>query len=285
MKEGRKPSSATMTAGVVAATERRGAGRGCVVENGKCVDRTNLDAKKEEADNIHPTVLQEATLPSSASPGPDHDEHYPVYITEPKKVAEPDGGIVLSQQAKENGGVNSKRVKDKDAYNEDDKAISIAGIEPPQPNKLQHNTLDWTCSSDKGNYQDETPAVDSVTIVEEKTEKGGGREGGRGERGSGGGGLGAGAGGDCCSVVLDELSAENCLSHDGQTVTLQARHLRAEVDSLRSERAELEDTIAQLNVAAAQLYLVQYTQMKVSEQDDFVNRQNIRKTTDPPALR
>lgn len=39
--------------------------------------------------------------------------------------------------------------------------------------------------------------------------------------------------------------------------------LRAEVDGLRLEKAELVDTLAQLNVAAAQLYLVEYEQMKV----------------------
>lgn len=39
--------------------------------------------------------------------------------------------------------------------------------------------------------------------------------------------------------------------------------LRIEVEKLRLERAELEDTIAQLNVAAAQLFLVEYVQMKV----------------------
>lgn len=39
--------------------------------------------------------------------------------------------------------------------------------------------------------------------------------------------------------------------------------LRAEVDGLRLEKTELEDTLAQLNVAAAQLYLVEYEQMKV----------------------
>ncbi|CAM9695254.1 unnamed protein product [Ectocarpus fasciculatus] len=38
--------------------------------------------------------------------------------------------------------------------------------------------------------------------------------------------------------------------------------LRIEVDKLRLEKADLEDTIAQLNVAAAQLYLVEYEQMK-----------------------
>ncbi|CAB1114924.1 unnamed protein product [Ectocarpus sp. CCAP 1310/34] len=41
-----------------------------------------------------------------------------------------------------------------------------------------------------------------------------------------------------------------------------AEVLRIEVDKLRLEKAELEDTIAQLNVAAAQLYLVEYEQMK-----------------------
>ncbi|CBN74661.1 hypothetical protein Esi_0037_0079 [Ectocarpus siliculosus] len=41
-----------------------------------------------------------------------------------------------------------------------------------------------------------------------------------------------------------------------------AEVLRVEVDKLRLEKAELEDTIAQLNVAAAQLYLVEYEQMK-----------------------
>lgn len=39
--------------------------------------------------------------------------------------------------------------------------------------------------------------------------------------------------------------------------------LRVEVDRLRLERAELEDTVAQLNVAAAQLYFVEYEHMKV----------------------
>lgn len=39
--------------------------------------------------------------------------------------------------------------------------------------------------------------------------------------------------------------------------------LRAEVDGLRLEKGELVDTLAQLNVAAAQLNLVEYEQMKV----------------------
>ena len=46
-----------------------------------------------------------------------------------------------------------------------------------------------------------------------------------------------------------------------------AEALRFEVDRLRLERAELEDTVAQLNVAAAQLYFVEYEQMKASAID------------------
>lgn len=42
-----------------------------------------------------------------------------------------------------------------------------------------------------------------------------------------------------------------------------AKALGVEVDRLRLEKAELEDTVAQLNVAAAQLYFVEYEQMKV----------------------
>lgn len=44
-----------------------------------------------------------------------------------------------------------------------------------------------------------------------------------------------------------------------------AEALRIEVDTLRLEKAELEDTVAQLNVAAAQLYIVEYQQMKVCD--------------------
>lgn len=42
-----------------------------------------------------------------------------------------------------------------------------------------------------------------------------------------------------------------------------AEALRIEVDMLRLEKGELEDTVAQLNVAAVQLYIVEYQQMKV----------------------
>lgn len=48
-----------------------------------------------------------------------------------------------------------------------------------------------------------------------------------------------------------------------QGVVDLAEALGVEVDRLRLEKAELEDTIAQLNVAAAQLYFVEYEQMKV----------------------
>lgn len=48
-----------------------------------------------------------------------------------------------------------------------------------------------------------------------------------------------------------------------QDVVILEKALRVEVDRLRLEKAELEDTVAHLNVAAAQLYLVEYDQMKV----------------------
>lgn len=77
---------------------------------------------------------------------------------------------------------------------------------------------------------------------------------------------------DCCggrvgvvsqpTGVGDNGSDDNLLPRDATDL---AEALRGEVDRLRLERAELEDTVAQLNVAVAQLYFVEYEQMKVHD--------------------
>ena len=59
--------------------------------------------------------------------------------------------------------------------------------------------------------------------------------------------------------ALQETNGSSCILC--QNYGLDA--LRAKVNELHSEKVELEDTLAQLNVAAAQLYLVEYEQMKV----------------------
>lgn len=69
---------------------------------------------------------------------------------------------------------------------------------------------------------------------------------------------------DCEDAVFAESAERHHARGDGCLVGSEhVKSLRAEVDSLRSEKAELEDTIAHLNVAAAQIYLVEYAQMKV----------------------
>lgn len=59
----------------------------------------------------------------------------------------------------------------------------------------------------------------------------------------------------------DVPRTEGC---DLQRDSSSTNPLRIEVEMLRLEKAELEDTIAHLNVAAAQLYFVEYAQMKVN---------------------
>lgn len=73
-----------------------------------------------------------------------------------------------------------------------------------------------------------------------------------------------GEGVDCESVVVVTSTDRQNAKGDGCLASFdQEESLRAKVDGLRLEKAELEDTIAHLNVAAAQLYLVEYAQMKV----------------------
>lgn len=71
--------------------------------------------------------------------------------------------------------------------------------------------------------------------------------------------------------MVDVASEPSGLGRNGGNDSLLPRDvvdlaeaLRVEVDRLRLEKAELEDTVAQLNVAAAQLYFVEYEQMKVN---------------------
>lgn len=74
---------------------------------------------------------------------------------------------------------------------------------------------------------------------------------------------------DCGGGFIDALeqSANGHSAGDGHLLPSGVVHLAealgVEVDRLRLEKAELEDTVAQLNVAAAQLYFVEYEQMKV----------------------
>ncbi len=103
-----------------------------------------------------------------------------------------------------------------------------------------------------------------VTSVQDDEAIGGGCEGNRGierarEREK--------EGSNCGPVVA---SGQSTVRHDVRVDDLLPRRvvdlaesLKADVNRLRLEKAELEDTIAQLNVAAAQLYFVEYDRMKV----------------------
>lgn len=81
----------------------------------------------------------------------------------------------------------------------------------------------------------------------------------------GDGTIGGGCGGPAVVMSEEAVPGRTVSGSDLhlRDVAYLAEVLRIEVDKLRLEKAELEDTIAQLNVAAAQLYLVEYEQMKV----------------------
>lgn len=95
----------------------------------------------------------------------------------------------------------------------------------------------------------------------------------RGDKAAGNNGDDGGDVGSNCGRTIEESGGGSIeaseQSGDGNDHLLNkrvvdlAKALGVEVGRLRLEKAELEDTVAQLNVAAAQLYFVEYEQMKV----------------------
>lgn len=108
-------------------------------------------------------------------------------------------------------------------------------VEIEQVNVSVHSACEWKAAAD-GSEGKQTPC-------------------GRDERGEGVDYEGA--------VFAESVERHNARGDGCLVGSDHVKSLRAEVDGLRSEKAELQDTIAHLNVAAAQLYLVEYAQMKV----------------------
>lgn len=125
---------------------------------------------------------------------------------------------------------------------------------------------DWTTTTEKIRQDSSSEMDHERTAASARGDKAAGNNGGGNEDVNKANGKTKGE----CGVEFIDASEQSVNGHSAgddhflpKRVADLAEALGVEVDRLRLEKAELEDTVAQLNVAAAQLYFVEYEQMKV----------------------